>query len=69
MLTGYKTYIGIILLLLPAIQQFTGVQITSEQATAYLDALFTVIGGIVAVYGRYVAKSTINTDTNVSTTK
>lgn len=68
MLTGYKTYIGIILLLLPAIQKWTGTDITPDQLTQCLDTLATIIGGLLALYGRYVAKPN-NTDTNATITQ
>jgi len=54
-LAGYKTYSGILITVLGglgAASYFGGV----DQLTVFLDALMVVVGGLIALYGRYKAR-------------
>lgn len=53
-LNGYKTYIGIFIAILPAIAKLFGKDL--GDLTGLEETLITIVGGIVALIGRFVAK-------------
>lgn len=58
-LEGRKTLIGIALLLVPAIRDLAGWDLPAEAVTTVIDAAFSLLGGVLAIYGRFVAKGPV----------
>lgn len=60
MFNGYKTIIGAIIAITPAIASLFGYQVApefSEQATSTIFDFITIAGGAIAIYGRVTAQS------------
>lgn len=60
MFSGYKTILGAIIAITPAIASLFGYQVSSEfseQATQTIFDIVTLIGGAIAIYGRVTAQS------------
>ncbi len=57
-----KTVIGALIALLPAISVLTGITFTEDDTamiTATSDAMIQTVGGLFAIYGRFVAEGDI----------
>ncbi|KAB2540802.1 hypothetical protein AL035_15605 [Salipiger aestuarii] len=53
---------GSIIAIAPQVLSLVGIEMSQEQATgiaAHADAIITAVGGLIAIYGRVRAKSTI----------
>ena len=53
MLQGYKTYIGILVAILPVVGKLLGFDIDTNGLEAQLT---TLAGGLIALYGRFAAQ-------------
>lgn len=56
MLEGKKTYIGIIIMVLGAISTHFKLPFTTEDISSVVSLVVELIGTIIALYGRFVAK-------------
>jgi len=54
-----KTIQGIILMLLPILNQIFKVEIVNDDITAFFSALIGLVGAILAIYGRFKANEKI----------
>jgi len=54
-LKGKKTYLGILLLAIPALLKGFDVEVTTEEVQAFLEAISSAVGMVLATYGRFAA--------------
>jgi len=60
MLTGYKTMIGAVIAATPSIAALFGYDVSESfagEASSLVDAIITLVGAAIAVYGRLVAET------------
>lgn len=60
MLKGYKTLIGAVIAAAPALAGMLGYSVSGSfgaEATQAVDAIITLIGSAIAIYGRLVAQT------------
>ena len=54
-----KTIWGIIILALPIVRDWLGIDLAEEQLQGWIDSGFEIVGFVLAVYGRFAAKTAI----------
>ncbi len=52
-LKGYRTYVGIAMLIIPSILRGFGIEVTEADLQVVVENVLVTIGSIVAIYGRY----------------